>query len=236
MGSNKIMPLKVVNLDSVVSMQMAFRWNPKVLKFLTIDNFNFSDLGLVDFNTTRALDSGYVRMQWIGPSSAAPGVSAVDSSTIFRFRFNLIGNDTCSKVLITELLSFPPTYFEIVKVRTNESNEDYLLSECPITEGRICIGIASAAQEPNANEIAFSLWPNPFLVEAQLEFYLDETTDTQVFISDVNGRIVFEKKFLSLTPGQHGMVIENSMLAAPGVYALTLQAGRKIATRTFVLL
>lgn len=228
------MPLKVVNLDSVVSMQMVIRWNPKVLKYLTTDQLNFSDLNLTDFNTTRALDSGYVRIQWEG-DSAAPGFSVPDSSSIFRLRFNVIGPDTSSSpVSITELLDFPPTYFEIVKVRADGSNEDYLLPDCNIRNGLIRVGYAVATGEPSPQEIPLSLSPNPFLVSAELNFELDETADTQLFITDALGRIVFEKNFFKLPSGQHGMVIENEMLGAPGVYSLTLRAGRKTSVHKFV--
>jgi hypothetical protein len=72
------------------------------------------------------------------------------------------------------------------------------------------------------------------LVSAQLNFNLAEASDTQVFITDMMGNIVFQKNFFELQPGQHGMVIENNMLGAPGVYSLTLQAGRKIVTRKLV--
>ncbi len=234
-GSSKLMALKVLNLDSVVSMQMVIRWDPKVLKYLTISNFNFSDLGLADFNTARALDSGYVRLQWEG-DSAPPGFSVPDSSTIFRMRFEVIGPDTSSSpVKITELLEFPPTYFEIVKVRANGSNEDYLLTECPRTHGFIAVGFTVATDEPKANEIPLTLSPNPFTVSSQLLFDLNETADTQVFITDALGRVVYEKRFFKLPPGQHGMVIENGMLGAPGLYSLTLRAGRKTATRSLVL-
>ena len=233
-GSNILMPLKAINLDSVVSMQMVIRWDPSVLKYITTDLFGFSDLNLSDFNTARALDSGYVRIQWEGVS-APPGVSVPDSSTIFRLRFKVIGpiNDS-SLVKVTELLDFPPTYFEIVKVRADGSNEDYLLPECPIKNGIVRVGFTVSAGEPAANEIPISLSPNPFLVSAQLNFELDETTDAHVFITDAMGRIVFENNFFKLSPGQHGMVIENGMLSGPGVYSLTLRAGRKIATRKFV--
>lgn len=234
-GSFKIMPLKVVNLDSVVSMQMVIRWDPKVLKYLSTNNFAFSDLSIADFNTARALDSGYIRIQWEG-DSAPPGFSVPDSSIIFRMRFEVIGSDTSSSpVKITELLDFPPTYFEIVKVRADSTNEDYLLTECPITNGYIAVGFTVAAGEPTENEVPITLSPNPFLVSAQLQFELDEMADTQVFITDVLGRIVYEKTFFNLPSGQHGMVIENSMLGAPGLYFLTLRAGRKIATRSLVL-
>lgn len=233
-GSNKSMPLKVVNLDSVVAMQMVIRWDPKVLKYLTIDQFAFSDLKFSDFNTTRALDSGYVRMQWEG-SSTPPGFSVPDSSAIFRMRFNIIGAvNTSSPVTITEILDFPPTYFEIIKVRADTSIEDYLLPECPVTNGCVRVGFTVSAGEPADNGIPISLSPNPFLVSSQLNFELDETTDAQVFITDAMGRIVFENNFFKLSPGQHGMVIENGMLGVPGVYSLTLRAGRKIATCKFV--
>ena len=235
-GSNKLMPLKVLNFDSVVALQMVVRWDPKVLKYLTIDNFGLDGLTLGDFNTARALDSGYVRLQWEGANSLPPGHSEADSTTIFRMRFNVIGADsTCSPVEITELLTFPPLNFELVKVLPDTSNVGYNLDESPHTNGFVCIGFTSSTGEPAANEIPLSLSPNPFSVSTQLKFDLDETTDTQMFISDALGRIVFKRDFFKLPPGQHGMVIENGMLGAPGLYFLTLRAGRKTATRSLVL-
>ena len=234
-GNNVLMPLKAVNLDSVVSMQMVIRWDPKVLKYITTDSYNFSDLSPSDLNTSRALDSGYVRLQWEGPVSAPPGSSIGDSLTIFRVRFNVIGQNADSSVVrVTELLNFPPTIFEIVKVRADASNEDYLLSECCIKDGLVRVGFTVSADEPGQNTLPVSLSPNPFLVSAELNFELDEAADTQLFITDATGRMVFEKNFFKLPAGQHGMVIENGMLGAPGVYFLTLQAGRKIAKQKFV--
>ena len=235
-GSNKLMPLKVVNLDSVVALQMVVRWDPKLLKFLTIDAFGLEGLNLGDFNTARAVDSGYVRLQWEGSNALPPGTSVADSSTIFRIRFNVIGPDsTCSPVQITEILDFPPLNFEVVKVQPDTSNIGYDLDDCPHTNGFICIGFTSATGEPGIDEVPLSLSPNPFSVSAQLQFELDEKVDTQVFITDMMGRIVFDKRFFELPPGQHGMVIENGMLGAPGLYSLTLRAGRKTTTRQLVL-
>ena len=235
-GTNKLMPLKVVNLDSVVAMQMVIRWDPKVLKYFTIDQLNLGDLSGSDFNTTHALDSGYVRLQWEGATSLPPGTSAPDNSTIFRMRFTVIGQDsTCSPVQITELLTFPALNFEVVKVLPDTSNVGYNLSQCPHTNGFICVGFTSATHDPQASEIPVSLSPNPFLVSTEFQFDLTETADAQVFISNAMGQIVFEKNFSKLPPGQHGMVIENSMLGAAGVYSLMLRAGRKTATRTLVL-
>lgn len=235
-GSSKLMPLKVINLDSAVAVQLVVRWDPAVLQYTNIDNLMLGDLSFADFNTARALDSGYVRMQWEGATSLPPGTSVPDSSTIFRMRFKVIGPDTSSTpVKITELLTFPPLNFEVIKVQADTSNVAYGLSDCLPSNGFVAVGYTVSAEEPEALEIPLSISPNPFLVSAQLDFFLTETAEVQAFISDAMGRIVFEKNFFSLPPGQHGMVIENEMLGAPGVYALTLRAGRKIATQKFVL-
>ncbi|MDO8365660.1 MAG: T9SS type A sorting domain-containing protein [Saprospiraceae bacterium] len=235
-GSNKLMPLKVVNLDSIVAMQLVIRWDPQVLKFLTIDMFGLQGLNLGNFNTSRAIDSGYVRLQWEGPTSIPPGTSVADSSTIFRMRFNVIGPVlSSSPVIVTEILDFPPLNFELVKVKPDTSNVVYTMKDSCITNGFIAVGYTVATNEPGDNEVALSISPNPFSVSAQFQFELTETADVQVFITDALGHIVFENNFFQLPTGQHGMVIEKDKLGAPGLYSLTLQAGQKIATRRVVL-
>jgi len=238
-GTNRQVALKAVNLDSIVAMQMVIRWNPQVLEFINTNlyhpNFQNSLTGS-NFNTARALDSGYVRLQWEGPTSLPPGISIPDSNSIFNFRFKIIGSDTSSSpIYITELLDFPPLNFEVVKVLPDTSNVGYGINDCPRTHGLVRVGFTVSANEAEALEIPFTLAPNPFLVSTQLNFELDETADTQLFITDAMGRIVFEKNFFSLSPGQHGMVIEKEILGAAGHYSLTLRAGRKIATKRFTL-
>ncbi|MBN8677756.1 MAG: T9SS type A sorting domain-containing protein [Chitinophagales bacterium] len=236
-GTNRLMPLRVVNFDSVVALQLVIRWNPAVLKYVNIDQFNLPGLAGADFNANNALDSGYVRLQWEGPTTLPPGIAVPDSSTIFRFRFNVIGQDTSSSpVWITELLNFPITNLEVVKVQPDTSNVAYGVDDCTITHGFVAVGFTVSANEPQANELPVTLAPNPFLVSSQLSYFLEETSDVQLVISDVNGKIVHKEQFFQLQSGQHGMVIEKESLGAPGIYALSLRAGRKIATRTLVVL
>lgn len=112
----------------------------------------------------------------------------------------------------------------------------YGVDDCTITHGFVAVGFTVSANEPQANELPVTLAPNPFLVSSQLSYFLEETSDVQLVISDVNGKIVHKEQFFQLQPGQHGMVIEKDRLGAPGIYALSLRAGRKIATRTLVVL
>jgi hypothetical protein len=236
-GSNRLVPLKAVNLDSAVALQMVVRWDPTVLRYIAIDGINLGDLNLNDFNTTRALDSGYVRLQWEHSSLASPGASSPDSNTIFRLRFNIIGPDTSSSpVNITELLTFPPTYFELIKVRPDGSLVAYGLDDCPRKNGFVAVGYSKvSAGEPSETELPLTVFPNPFGESCRLQFELDERADVQAFIADASGRIVYENNIPNAAYGQHGMVIEKTMLGAAGAYHLTLRAGRKIATRTLVL-
>lgn len=236
-GSNKLVPLKAVNLDSAVALQMVIRWDPTVLRYIAIDGINLGDLSLNDFNTTRALDSGYVRLQWEHSSLASPGVSSPDSNTIFRLRFNIIGPDTSSSpVKITELLTFPPTHFELIKVRPDGSLVAYGPNDCPRKNGFVAVGYFTvSAGEPSENDLPLAVFPNPFGKSCHLQFELDEKCDVRVLITDASGRIVYEKDLPNTASGQHGMVIEKNMLGAAGAYHLMLRAGRKIATRTLVL-
>lgn len=236
-NTNIVMPLRAFNLDSVVAMQMVVRWDPLVLRFFTVDMFNLGDLAGGDFNTTHALDSGFVRLQWEGPTSIPPGTSVPDSTAIFRMRFKVIGACTdSSPVTITEILDFPPLNFEVVKVLQDTSNVAYNLSQCPHTNGYAIVCYSVPTHEPTPEEIPLTLAPNPFLVDAELNFNLTETSDIQLVITDMQGRQVYEKKLFQVLPGQHGMVIEKEMLGTPGLYSLTLRAGRKTATRTLALL
>jgi hypothetical protein len=233
-GSNKALSLGVVNLDSVVAMQFVIRWDPAVLKYLTIDQINFSDLAFSDFNVSRALDSGIVRLQWEGVNES-PGASAPDSSAIFRIRFQVVGPDTSSTpVKITEILDFPATYFEVVKVRADNSNVAYEIDDCAPTNGFVAVGYTVDAGEAAADKIPLSVAPNPFSEQTQLQFELEETADVSLLVTDALGRIIHKKQVPALPPGQHGMVIEKGYIGSPGVYSLLLRAGRKTAIRTLV--
>lgn len=233
-GSNKALSLGVVNLDSVVAMQFVISWDPTVLKYLTIDQINFSDLAFSDFNVNQAVDNGIIRLQWEGLNET-PGASAPDSSAIFRVRFQVIGPDTSSTpVKITESLDFPATYFEVVKVRSDNSNVAYTIDSCGPTNGFVAVGYTVAAAEAFQDEMSLLVSPNPFSGQTQLQFELEETADVAVIITDALGRIVHKKHLPELPSGQHGMVIEKGYIGSPGIYSLILHAGRKTAIRTLV--
>jgi len=234
-GSNRLMPVKCINLDSVLSLQLLIRWDPTVLRYLTIDQLGIPGLAFNDFNAANAIDSGYVRLQFEGNTSLPPGTSVPDSSTVFRLRFNVIGPDTSSTpVKITELLTFPPLIYELIKVRPDTSAVGYYMGDCAHTNGFVAVGYTVSASEPQATALPISVAPNPFLVSTSLQYFLDESADIQIVICNMLGQVVFQKQVLNQSAGQHGMVIENGMLGAAGVYSLTIRAGQKFATQKII--
>ena len=93
----------VDNFTDIISVQYSVNWNPAVLKFRTIKNFNASVPGLSPsvFGTPQALiDAGKFTLSWI-ESSISP-ITIPDGSLFYTVEFEVVG-DPCqsSPVAIT---------------------------------------------------------------------------------------------------------------------------------------
>ncbi len=236
-GSNKAMPVKVTNFDSIVSMQYVIRWNPAVLRYITIDSFQLPNLGLNNFNVQRALDSGFVKLQWEGPDYF-PGISKPDNSAIFRLRFNVIGPDTSStSVRFTEITNtFPVLDFEVLKVISPDSTiAAFNEHQCKLKNGFVAVGFTVDTEEPQGPEaLRLTLAPNPFSENTRAEFYLAQTADVQAIVADAAGRILFQKDMPQLPSGKHGININKAVFPAKGAYFLTIRTGSQTSARTLI--
>lgn len=233
-GSNKSLAVRVTNFDSIVSMQFVVRWDPTVLKYLTIDNFGaVPQLDINDFNAQRALDSGYVRMVWEGPNSF-PGVSVEDDATIFRIRFNVIGPDTSSsQVKFTEITySFPNTEFEILKVVSPDSTlRAFNETECNLDHGFVAVGYTVSAEEASREALEMQVSPNPFSVNTEAVFTLEQSSDVKMLVSDAQGKLVHQTTLPQLPAGIHRYAIDSAIFPAKGAYFLTIYAGKQTCVR-----
>ena len=236
-GTNKNLPVKVTNFDSIVSMQFVIRWNPSVLKYYNIAQFGLPGLDITDFNVQRALDSGYVRLLWEGPNSF-PGVSVPDGNTIFRLSFTVIGQDTSSSpVKLTQIIdNFPTTEFEIVKVISPDSTlAAFNAQQCNITQGFVAVGFTVATEEPNIqNPLTLKISPNPFSNNTYAEFYLEQSTNVQALVADATGRILFTKDMPQLPSGKHAIDIDKAIFQAKGAYFMIIRAGSQMSVRPMI--
>jgi hypothetical protein len=233
-GSVKNLPVRVANFDSIVSMQFVIRWNPAIIKYTGIDNFGtLPNLGLTNFNATKAVDSGYVRLLWEGPNSF-PGVTLPDGSTIFRLKYTVIGPDTSSTpVRFTEITySFPFTEFEIVKVVAPDGTlAAFTEQDCRLVNGFVAVGYTVSADEPNDGELEMQVAPNPFSDKTIASFSLERTSDVQVTVTDLAGRVIHQQELRALNSGIHQLTFGREIFPAKGAYFLTIQAGSQTTVR-----
>ena len=91
---------------------------------------------------------------------------------------------------------------------------------------------------PNSFELA--VYPNPFNSTIQIRFSLPTAGLTEVFVTDILGRTIYEKSLGSLAPGSYTAhwngLLANGEYASSGTYFLKVQVGDLIATRKIALI
>ncbi len=81
----------VVGFDSITSLQMSFNWDPTVIQFDSLTNFNLPGFSNNNFNLTNS-GNGIISMLWNAPNGQA--VSIPDDTIMVSLCFTAIGN-TC---------------------------------------------------------------------------------------------------------------------------------------------
>ena len=85
-GETVTVSLVVNNFTDIVSMQYGIKWDPAVIQYSSVDNFNLKDLSAGNFNAN--VDDGFLSFSWF--DNTTEGVSAPDGTTIFtmlNFKF-----------------------------------------------------------------------------------------------------------------------------------------------------
>ena len=221
-------PVKVVNFDSVFSMQYVMRWDPQVLEFQSLDHVP-NPLGIVDslcFNLTQA-GQGIIRFRWF--STLYKTLS--NETAIYSLKMKVVGgNGTGSSLYFTELP--PVTYFEVVR---GASNQIFNLNQPPqalITNGQVTVGMVSGF-EPNSTASSVLIFPNPFSSSFSISYESSSEDEALVYITDLFGKLIFEeKKYPNL--GRVGMEIANVQLPGKGTYFLHVVQGDVHAVRPIV--
>ncbi|MFK7981582.1 MAG: cohesin domain-containing protein [Saprospiraceae bacterium] len=99
-GSTVCVPITVNDFDGIASLQFSLQWNPAVLQFNELSNFNLPELGTSNFNATQAAN-GQLAAAW--SDGTAQGVTLADGSTLFEICFTVLGADgTSSNIIFTD--------------------------------------------------------------------------------------------------------------------------------------
>lgn len=231
-GSPLNMPVQVSGFNNIAGVQFVITWDPQVLNFLTIDSYNLPGLDAAEFNISEAASNGILRFAWVSDDLTS-GTTRPDGTTIFRIRFQVLGAlNSSTTVNITQI---PPTSFEINQI-VNGNLQAFGIDQAQITPGFTAVGFSVGIPDvSNDLDWAVRIAPNPFSEMAQVFFDNKETADIQAVVTDIAGKIILEKKFFSLPPGQHGMEIASSQLREKGMYFLILRTDKRSCVRPLFL-
>lgn len=221
-------PVKVVNFDSVFSMQYVMRWDPQVLEFQSLDHVP-NPLAIVDslcFNLTQA-GQGIIRFRWFSTLYK----TLPNETAIYSLKMKVVGaNGSASSLYFTELP--PVTYFEVVRGASNQIFNLNLPPQALLTNGQVTVGMVDGF-EPGLASSSLLVYPNPFSNSFSVAYESVSVEEARVYITDLLGKIIFEeKKYPNL--GRVGMEIANVQIPGKGTYFLHVVQGDVHAVRPIV--
>ena len=99
-GSTVCVPITVNDFNGIAALQFSLRWDPAILQFNELSNFNLPDLAASNFNATQTAN-GQMAMAW--SDAAAQGVTLADGSILFELCFTVLSEDgTSSSIVFTD--------------------------------------------------------------------------------------------------------------------------------------
>ncbi|MCS6929402.1 MAG: cohesin domain-containing protein [Saprospiraceae bacterium] len=227
------LPVRVANFDSIVGVQFVLQWDPNVINYLSVLNFNLPSLTINNFNTNET-SQGILRFSW-NTTNVKTGVSLPDSTSIFIVKFGVKGqNGQGTPVVFTEI---PPTDFEVTKAGNPVTPPPLRMKDCFLKHGYVAVGFSvNTVARPNGAELlSLRVCPNPFLESTVVAFELSSVAEIYLLLIDAAGREV--KSWHSVLPeGQHGIEIASSQLPRSGVYFLVLHTKTQVSIQPLVRL
>lgn len=213
-------PVTVSNFDDVVSIQFVLTWDPAVVEFVNVFDFNIQDLDAGDFNLDEA-GMGRIRLVWIGPVT---GVSSPNGASIFSLLMQVKGPPNSGTPLtFTELP--PTTFFEVVRA----NGDVYDIQTAVLQHGFAAVGYTLSVKDIFSNPLRAQVYPNPVDQTSRVHFELDLAENVVIEVFDVQGKRLFSRS-IYCPPGKYGMEIVNEdtyQLENPSY--LILQAGQRRA-------
>lgn len=104
-GEIGCMPIRVNDYNDIATTLVAFNWNPAVLNFDCVRNFNLPGMNSSDFDANQA--AGRLAVSWATPSGA--GVSRPNLTAIFEVCFKAVGAPGTNTAFTPNGNGFPQT-------------------------------------------------------------------------------------------------------------------------------
>lgn len=226
-GGKAYVKIKVKGFNNLTGMQYSLNWNPAILKYDTVINFNLpgisTDMIGADPDT---LASGKIGLLWT--SFQPNGNKLADGSSMLTFVFDVVG----AKGQSTEInIGDSPVFTEAY---------DTSGKEISVIKGSgiVTINFPSKTNENFAEAGEYRMYnpePNPFKNVSNIVAETPKDGVAQLIISDMNGKQVF-KSNPYLHKGQNNIIINHKDLPVAGNYIVTLKIENRNLTRKIILI
>lgn len=136
---------------------------------------------------------------------------------------------------------------DILNYNLNSSNNGLFYLKCTITTSsnetfsvtqyvsvNICSGCRLLTENVELVEKDIRLYPNPSQTQIMIDYSLENTTEVELGVFDIIGRVVFSKSLGTLDSGNHHTEFDVSNLQS-GKYTLKLLMGSKLSNKVFVV-
>ena len=146
-----LVPLKISHAEGLAGLQLSMHWNPNILQFIGLENFNLPGLDENSFSVSHAQD-GYLTLAWIDPSLT--GFTTIEESTIFNIRFKPIGNYADLSAITIDNNPTP-----LIAVDVNYTNQpvDLVQGSFTINNGKLLSGSVFSINSDPLSEASISV-------------------------------------------------------------------------------
>ena len=223
-GQTVSVNIQVQNWNSVAGAQWSMHWNPGVINFNEVTNFNLPGSAEGSFGTPPVTDANTLTFSWFDES--VQGVTLDDNSVLFTVVFDVAGNE--GDVTTFEFDGMP-TAIELVNQNLVELGVEF-------ESGDVTVDNTSAVSTIHTSDFALhSNNPNPFKSTTNIVFDLHKKSETLLSIYSTTGKLLFEQKY-DLASGSHTIPVSGDIFPAAGTYLYRIATDSAVATRKMTLI
>lgn len=207
-GSTVDMYVRVDNFKSILGAQFSVRWNPAILQYVSVGNYNLSGLGVTNFGEYgEAVQKGILRFSWY--DSNITGATLPNGAHLFSMKCKVIGQLTDTTEVI---ISGTPVDVEFVGVKK--------ILKYDVSKKAVFTVANSTAQSDldkpsvfQVNEVS----PNPFQDQTSIRFTVSTAEQVSIKIYDLLGHEIKNiTNFYNI--GTHLVNIGQDVIPTSGTY------------------
>jgi Cohesin domain len=219
--------VRVKSYDSIASFQLSLGWDPAILTFSRLDSFRLAGLDASLFNVNNVAN-GKISVVWTDITGTSRGVRPMDSVSIFKVYFRVIGVPLTSS----------PIRFDSVPTTIRAYNGNYTSLSLRTINGSVTVERTSPTADLVSKGVTgikvLPIFPNPSLDSVHIPFEIEKGGEVEMTIHDASGRRIYTKSDV-LTAGKYEWTAEGKWLTKSGNYLVVLNSKSGKASRWFMI-